>query len=72
MSENQHKTHEPATLNSNHWLDNGITGNPNLIAYSLGYTTHYVTDVVGHPFVNQVVGGPWRLYWQRQAHRRCA
>ena len=41
------------------------TGNPNLIAYALGYTTHYVTDVVGHPFVNQVVGGPWRLYWQR-------
>jgi hypothetical protein len=42
-----------------------ITANPNLIAYSLGYATHYVTDVVGHPFVNQVVGGPWRLYWQR-------
>jgi hypothetical protein len=40
-------------------------GNPNLIAYALGYSTHYVTDVVGHPFVNQVVGGPWRLYWQR-------
>ena len=41
------------------------TGNPNLIAYALGYTTHYVTDVVGHPFVNQVAGGPWRHYWQR-------
>ena len=34
------------------------SGNPNLIAYALGYSTHYVTDVVGHPFVNQVVGGP--------------
>jgi hypothetical protein len=41
------------------------TGNPNLIAYAYGYLTHYVTDVVGHPYVNQVVGGPWRLYWQR-------
>jgi hypothetical protein len=41
------------------------TGNPNLIAYANGYATHYVTDVVGHPFVNQVVGAPWRLYWQR-------
>lgn len=41
------------------------TRNPNLHAYALGYLTHYVTDVVGHPYVNQVVQGPWRLYWQR-------
>jgi hypothetical protein len=40
-------------------------GNANLQAYALGYLTHYVTDVVGHPYVNQVVGAPWRLYWQR-------
>ena len=40
-------------------------GNPNLHAYALGYLTHYVTDVVGHPYVNQVVQAPWRLYWQR-------
>jgi Zinc dependent phospholipase C len=38
---------------------------PNLRAYAFGYLSHYVTDVVGHPFVNQVVGAPWRLYWQR-------
>jgi Zinc dependent phospholipase C len=41
------------------------TGNVNLLAYAYGYLTHYVTDVVGHPYVNQVVQGPWRLYWQR-------
>ena len=41
------------------------SGNPNLVAYAYGYLTHYVTDVVGHPYVNQVVQGPWRLYWQR-------
>ena len=41
------------------------TGNANLIAYAYGYVTHYVTDTVGHPYVNQVVGAPWRLYWQR-------
>ena len=41
------------------------TGNANLLAYAYGYLTHYVTDVVGHPYVNQVVQGPWRLYWQR-------
>jgi hypothetical protein len=40
-------------------------GNPNVLAYAYGYVTHYVTDVVGHPYVNQVVGAPWRLYWQR-------
>jgi Zinc dependent phospholipase C len=37
----------------------------NLRAYACGYLTHYVTDVVGHPYVNQVVQGPWRLGWQR-------
>lgn len=41
------------------------TGNDKLVAYAYGYLTHYVTDVVGHPYVNQVVQGPWRLYWQR-------
>jgi hypothetical protein len=38
---------------------------PNLRAYAYGYLSHYITDVVGHPYVNQVVGAPWRLYWQR-------
>lgn len=37
----------------------------NLYAYALGYLTHYIVDVVGHPYVNQVVQAPWRLYWQR-------
>lgn len=41
------------------------TNNDKLVAYAYGYLTHYVTDVVGHPYVNQVVQGPWRLYWQR-------
>jgi hypothetical protein len=40
-------------------------GKPNRRAYAYGYLTHYVTDVVGHPYVNQVVQSPWRLYWQR-------
>jgi len=40
-------------------------GNHNLRAFAYGYLSHYVTDVVGHPFVNQVVGAPWRMYWQR-------
>lgn len=36
-----------------------------LIAYAYGYFTHYVSDTVGHPFVNQITQAPWRLYWQR-------
>ena len=40
-------------------------GNPNTSAFSYGYLSHYVTDVVGHPFINQVTGSVWRLYWQR-------
>jgi hypothetical protein len=38
---------------------------PNLRAFAFGYLSHYVTDVVGHPYVNEVVGAPWRMYWQR-------
>jgi Zinc dependent phospholipase C len=41
------------------------TGNPNLRAYALGYLCHYVTDTIGHGYVNQVVQAPYRLYWQR-------
>jgi hypothetical protein len=41
------------------------TGNDNIKAYALGYLTHYITDIVGHPFVNQIVGGTYRTQWQR-------
>lgn len=41
------------------------TNDGNLYAYALGYLTHYITDVVGHPYVNQVVRGPYRAHWQR-------
>lgn len=34
-------------------------------AYALGYLSHIATDVVGHPFVNQIAGGPYRLQVQR-------
>ncbi len=29
-------------------------------AYAYGYLTHIATDVTGHPFVNQMVGAPYR------------
>lgn len=34
-------------------------------AYAYGYLSHIGTDLVGHPFVNQIVGGPYRLHPQR-------
>lgn len=34
-------------------------------AFALGWMAHCATDVTGHSFVNQKVGGPWRLHWQR-------
>jgi hypothetical protein len=40
-------------------------GNPNFRAFSYGYLSHYITDVTGHPFINEIVGSPWRMYWQR-------
>ncbi|MBA3870003.1 MAG: hypothetical protein H0X30_12725 [Anaerolineae bacterium] len=33
--------------------------------YVLGYASHIGTDVVGHPFVNSIVGGPYRMHWKR-------
>ncbi len=36
-------------------------------AYVYGYLTHIATDTVGHPFVNQIVGGPYRMHPQRHA-----
>lgn len=40
-------------------------GDNDLERYVLGYVSHIGTDVVGHPFVNAVVGGPFRTHWHR-------
>jgi hypothetical protein len=34
-------------------------------AFAYGYLSHVATDVVGHPYVNQIVGSPYRLNVQR-------
>lgn len=34
-------------------------------AYAYGYLSHITGDVIGHAYVNQVVGGPYRLASQR-------
>ncbi|MDP2035191.1 MAG: zinc dependent phospholipase C family protein [Polaromonas sp.] len=36
------------------------SGDKLLIAYALGYFSHVGGDVVGHPYINSMVGGPFR------------
>lgn len=33
--------------------------------YAIGYGSHIGGDVGGHPFVNAIVGGPYRSHWHR-------
>jgi hypothetical protein len=35
------------------------------LAYALGFACHLGVDVVGHAFVNEQAGGPYRTHWQR-------
>ena len=37
----------------------------NALAYAYGYLSHIAADVVGHAFVNSVVGAPYRINVQR-------
>lgn len=41
------------------------SGDPAMRAYALGWLSHVTADVVGHPYVNTAVGGPYRSHWQR-------
>ncbi len=34
-------------------------------AFAFGYMSHIATDVSGHPYINQIVGAPYRLNVQR-------
>jgi hypothetical protein len=36
-----------------------------LVAFATGWITHVGTDVIGHSFVNEQAGGPFRTHWQR-------
>lgn len=40
-------------------------GDDDLMRYAVGYGSHIGGDVAGHPFVNAVVGGPYRSHWHR-------
>ncbi|GEM_PF-781660 len=46
-------------------VENARVGTPQQRAYAYGYLSHIATDLVGHAYVNQVVGGPFRLQVQR-------
>ena len=47
------------------WRLASNSGDRDLMRYCLGYTSHIGSDVAGHPFVNTVVGGPYRTHWHR-------
>jgi hypothetical protein len=51
------------TFASNMWANTG--GDVDLQQYVLGYVSHIATDVVGHPYVNAITGGPYRTHWHR-------
>jgi len=55
-----------AALNA---ADPGSATSKCLSAYALGYLTHYITDTVGHGWVNRIVESPYRNHWQR--HHTC-
>lgn len=40
-------------------------GDDDLMRYAVGYGSHIGGDVAGHPFVNAIVGGPYRAHWHR-------
>ena len=50
---------------SNMWQIANAQNNDNLKRYCLGYTSHIGSDVVGHSYVNAIVGGPYRNHWRR-------
>jgi hypothetical protein len=40
-------------------------GDTDLQKYALGYASHFATAVAGEPFINAIVGGPYRMHWRR-------
>lgn len=46
-------------------ISNSKNGTARERAYAYGYLSHIATDLMGHPYVNQIVGGPFRLHVQR-------
>jgi hypothetical protein len=46
-------------------VENASTGTDRQRAYAYGYLSHIATDLAGHGYVNQIVGGPYRLHVQR-------
>jgi hypothetical protein len=50
-----------------HLVESARYGTDRQRAYAYGYLSHIATDLTGHPYVNQIVGGPYRLHVQRHA-----
>lgn len=58
-------THHLATADYARSLWRNSASDPLCRAYTYGFLTHIAGDVVGHPFVNAISGGPYRLHPRR-------
>jgi len=59
--------HHRLTANYARKLFENCGQNRQLKAYAYGYITHIGADVIGHPFVNTICGGPYRTQWRRHS-----
>jgi hypothetical protein len=41
------------------------SGDPGFLAYAYGYLVSYVANVTGSPFINSIIGAPYRNHWWR-------
>lgn len=41
------------------------SGDNSLRSFTYGYMSHMAADIIGHPYVNLLVGGPYRNHWRR-------
>ncbi|MBX3242796.1 MAG: hypothetical protein KIT80_03260 [Chitinophagaceae bacterium] len=57
--------HHVRTLDFARKLWTNAQGNEKHLAYTYGYLSHIGSDVIGHAYVNGVVGGPYRNHWRR-------
>lgn len=57
--------HQHRAMDFTRHLWSTSASDPRLRAYSLGFLSHVATDVVSHPYINLISGGPYRNHWRR-------
>ena len=57
--------HQHKTVDFSRYIWKHSAGNPELRSYAIGYLSHVATDIVSHPYINLLSGGPYRNHWRR-------